>query len=290
MPYIKTSDDLTFHYALPSFQASIDPQKPTMLLLHPRIFDLHVLDPQLNCERLSKGFNLLAVDHHWHGLTKVPMDSDLYDFKRVAKDLLAVMDALKIAQFHLFGVQVGAILGLRMATMAPNRILSLLLCSTPPPQESPQNVQTYRAMREVCRDSAGDGTDSIPQEIVNAGKWIYFGSHKDAELFPIWLKTSNLKASNQEYVEKFFSSLYAREPMSDAEWASITCPVLLMHGDDDRVYPLDDVHANNAKLVNVSFKQVKIVKGAPMFASWTHSAAVNTYLCDFLQELGVLKG
>ncbi|KAG8759613.1 hypothetical protein FRC14_005478 [Serendipita sp. 396] len=90
MPYIKTSDDLTFHYALPSFQASIDPQKPTMLLLHPRIFDLHVLDPQLNCERLSKGFNLLAVDHHWHGLTKVPMDSDLYDFKRVAKDLLAV--------------------------------------------------------------------------------------------------------------------------------------------------------------------------------------------------------
>ncbi|CAG7846713.1 SubName: Full=Uncharacterized protein {ECO:0000313/EMBL:CCA73607.1} [Serendipita indica DSM 11827] len=284
MPYIQTQSGYTFHYFLPSFKETLDRSKPTILLLHPRIFDLHVLDPQLQCTELSSKYNLLGVDIHWHGKTKVPMDDDIFDYDRVTRELLEVMDALNVDRFHIFGVQLGAILGIRMAIVQPKRIISLMLCSTPPPKEEAENVQQYKVMREVCRNDAGDGTDSIPLEIVAAGRWIYFGNHKDAALFPEWLKTSNLKASNQPYVHKFFSSLIYRRPLTDEEWAAVTCPVLLIHGDDDHVYPTEAAHKNRKMLSNASV-ELHILKGAPMFCSYTHPREVNALCIDFLQNL-----
>lgn len=61
MPYIKTADGLTFHYVVPSSDdARLDPGKQTLLLLHPRIFDLKILEPQFNCKRLSQRYNLVC--------------------------------------------------------------------------------------------------------------------------------------------------------------------------------------------------------------------------------------
>jgi hypothetical protein len=62
MPYITIADDLTFHYVIPTskdpLHPTLDPGKETLLLLHPRMFDLQVLEPQFACARLKK-YNLV---------------------------------------------------------------------------------------------------------------------------------------------------------------------------------------------------------------------------------------
>jgi pimeloyl-ACP methyl ester carboxylesterase len=107
MPYLKISSSLTFFYLIPSCpdhdNPYLDPQKPTLLLLHPRLFDSYFFTPQWRDARLARGYNLLAIDHHYHGKTKVTMDDKPYDFDLIAKDLLKALDKLGVDKCHIFG-------------------------------------------------------------------------------------------------------------------------------------------------------------------------------------------
>ncbi|PVG02333.1 alpha/beta-hydrolase [Serendipita vermifera] len=287
MPYITVAEDLTFHYVIPTskdpLHPKLDPEKETLLLLHPRMFDLQVLEPQFACERLSKKYNLLAIDQHWHGLTKIPLDDKPYDYWKVTRDLLAVLDALGVKTCHVFGLQHGAILAVRMCIADPKRFTSMVLCAMPPPKDTPQNIEQYHWMRDVCRDSHPDDPDSVPQEILTAGGWIYFGKTKDAYLFPIWVKRTNFKATNQMFLDKFFSALWDRDVLSEAQWATITCPVLLIQGDGDPVYPIDAIHANYKALTHAPTR-LHIIQDGPMFLSWTNPDEVNKLTADFIDE------
>jgi hypothetical protein len=64
MPYVTTANGV-FHYRIPSCENELDPRldpsKPTVLMLHPRMFDLQVLQRQFESERLVKGYNLVGA-------------------------------------------------------------------------------------------------------------------------------------------------------------------------------------------------------------------------------------
>jgi pimeloyl-ACP methyl ester carboxylesterase len=83
---VKVSPGLQMHYIIPSSSrgaSHIDPERPTVILLHPRFFDLHFFGPQYRDSRLAKGYNLIAIDHHYHGKTTAPLDDKPYNFQKV---------------------------------------------------------------------------------------------------------------------------------------------------------------------------------------------------------------
>lgn len=65
MPFIKISSSVQIHYEIPSSpnraHPTIDPNKPIVLLLHPRFFDMHFFEPQYHDSRLAKGYNLVRT-------------------------------------------------------------------------------------------------------------------------------------------------------------------------------------------------------------------------------------
>ena len=88
MPLIKVSSNLKMHYIVPSSpdpnKPYIYPSRPTIIMLHPRFFDSHFFAPQFRDGRLAKAYNIVAIDHHYHGRTEAPLDSKPYNFDLVS--------------------------------------------------------------------------------------------------------------------------------------------------------------------------------------------------------------
>jgi len=99
---------------------------PVVLLMHSLGTNLHMWDPQ--AEALAKRYRVICMDMRGHGLSEVPPGP--YTMDRLAKDGLALLDALGIEKAHLGGVSIGGHIAMRMAAMAPDRALSLLPCDT----------------------------------------------------------------------------------------------------------------------------------------------------------------
>ncbi|MCO6415922.1 alpha/beta fold hydrolase [Siccirubricoccus sp. KC 17139] len=99
---------------------------PPVLLMHSLGTNLHMWDPQ--AAALAKRFRVIRMDMRGHGLSEAPPGP--YTMERLARDGLAVLDALGIQQAHLGGVSIGGHIAMRMAALAPQRALSLLPCDT----------------------------------------------------------------------------------------------------------------------------------------------------------------
>jgi len=63
--------------------------------------------------------------------------------------------------------------------------------------------------------------------------------------------------------------------------ACIDVPTLVVHGEEDRIVPLDASSRRTAKLVPGS--RLSIIGGAPHGLIWTHAAEFNPMLLDFLR-------
>ncbi|CAE7216020.1 unnamed protein product [Rhizoctonia solani] len=187
MPFVKVSGGTQIHYQVPScpnrVHPTLDPSKPVVLLLHPRFFDLHFFAPQYRDARLAKGYNLLAVDHHYHGETKCSMDSKPYDFWKIAKDILQLLDSLKVKKAYIFGNSLGGPIAVRMHMLQPEKVAALILCAKHPPVETAENLEQYKFLRDACYEPADDGSDRLPSDVVHALMYIYFGedptAHRD---------------------------------------------------------------------------------------------------------------
>jgi pimeloyl-ACP methyl ester carboxylesterase len=88
MPLVNASLGVRVYYMVPScldHSETIDPSKPTLVLLHPRFFDSHFFAKQYGDARLARGYNLVTLDHHHHGQTQAELDDKPYDFQQVCQ-------------------------------------------------------------------------------------------------------------------------------------------------------------------------------------------------------------
>ena len=77
----------------------------------------------------KRNFNVLLVDLRGHGNSKNSFKDTLskYSFRTVTKDVLDVLDHLKITKSHFIGISMGCILARELAEIAPNRVKSLVM-------------------------------------------------------------------------------------------------------------------------------------------------------------------
>ncbi len=121
------------------------PGAPAILLMHSLATSLRVWDAQ--AEALGRGFRVVRFDLRGHGLTEP--STTPFTIEDLAADALAVLDACGIAAAHVGGVSIGGMIAQAVATLAPSRVTSLILCDTalalPPPEVWRQRAATVRA-------------------------------------------------------------------------------------------------------------------------------------------------
>ncbi|HEY7640483.1 MAG TPA: alpha/beta fold hydrolase [Steroidobacteraceae bacterium] len=105
------------------------PGAPALLLFHPLGARLEIWDDLFPV--LSERFEVVRFDARGHGESTTGSRSEL-TMEQLARDALAVLDACGIARAHLCGLSIGGMTAMQIATLWPDRVLKIALCSTSP--------------------------------------------------------------------------------------------------------------------------------------------------------------
>ncbi len=84
----------------------------------------------LQIKEFIKHFNVLLVDLRGHGKSKgmvVPKGVYRYDFEDITRDILEVLDSLKIQKANFIGISLGTILIRNLSEIAPERVSSMIM-------------------------------------------------------------------------------------------------------------------------------------------------------------------
>jgi 3-oxoadipate enol-lactonase len=102
------------------------PDAPVLVLAGPLGGTLQIWDPQV--EALAGRFRVLRYDHRGHGGSPVP--DGPYAMAELGIDALALLDRLGIERATFCGLSLGGMAGIWLGAHAPERVSSLVLCST----------------------------------------------------------------------------------------------------------------------------------------------------------------
>src|SRR5437660_3543350 len=100
--------------------------KPVLMLSNSLGATLHMWDPQVAA--LTEHFRLVRYDRRGHGKSGVPAGP--YTMEMLGRDVLAILDALKIEKINWCGLSMGGMVGMWLGANAPERINRLILSNT----------------------------------------------------------------------------------------------------------------------------------------------------------------
>jgi 3-oxoadipate enol-lactonase len=103
------------------------PGAPALLLLNPLGASLEIWDDQFAA--LSERYEVVRFDARGHGQSTTGSKTEL-TMEQLARDALAVLEVCGIARAHLCGLSIGGMTAMQIATLWPDRVLKVALCST----------------------------------------------------------------------------------------------------------------------------------------------------------------
>lgn len=219
-------------------------------------------EPQV--AELSKKYRVILWDVRGHGNSSLPPGE--VDPESFSRDLIAVLDALKIKSAVLCGLSMGGHISLQAAVRYPQRVRGLVLIGTP----FSNNYHWY-------------------------DKWLVAMNLYSVRLLPYkttakWTAQAvNIK--HRDIVEKGFASMTHDEFLR--QWAGnlrletkhdlhkVGCPTVILHGDKD-VF----VARQQAALTEgIAGAQYYFIPNAGHLTNLDNPEAVNQHIDDFMQSL-----
>lgn len=77
-------------------------------------------------QRLAEDFQVIAIDLRGHGKSGKPLEESAYGVE-MARDVIRLLDHLKIRQAHIVGYSMGGFITMKLLTLAPERFLSAVV-------------------------------------------------------------------------------------------------------------------------------------------------------------------
>lgn len=102
--------------------------RPILILSNSIATTLRMWDDQVGV--LSEQFQVLRYDTRGHGCSDAPVGA--YSLDRLGRDVLELMDGLRIERMHFCGLSLGGFVGQWLGTHAPDRLDRLVLSNTSP--------------------------------------------------------------------------------------------------------------------------------------------------------------
>jgi non-heme chloroperoxidase len=228
---------------------------------------------------LNAGHRVIAYDRRGFGKSSQPTTG--YNYDTFAEDLHQLITHLELRDFALVGFSMGGGEVARYIGKYGSKGMSkaVILSGVPPfLLKTPDNP-------EGVDQSVFDGIEKA----VTADRYAFF-----TEFFKNFYNTDVLL--NKRVSEQVVQASWNVAALSSAtaslacvptwhedfrkDLAKIDIPTLVMHGDADRILPINAAGARTAKLIKGA--RFVVVKDGPHCISWTHADEVNAELVNFL--------
>lgn len=203
-----------------------DSGAPPLVLLGSLGSDRTMWDDQVR--DLSAAMRVIAVDHRGHADSEVvPGPCTIAD---LAGDVLALLDSLGVDHFHVAGLSLGGAVAQWLAVHASSRVRSVaLLCTAAKFGEPAAWVERAATVR------AG-GTEAVADAVV--GRWLT-AAGAEADPGRVSELTEMVLATSAEGYASCCDALSGWDGRADL--ARISCPTLVVAGDEDPSTPPDVV-------------------------------------------------
>jgi pimeloyl-ACP methyl ester carboxylesterase len=182
---------------------------------------------------VNKGFFVVKYDHRDFGYsTKIDFDNNPYDVMQLAKDVIVLMDSLKLEKAHVVGHSMGGFIVQLLAIHYPERINSITSISSstnsahvpPPPDKTWKIFMEYAPVNDYKKDVVG--------------------------LMPVWEYLNGTAEFHEELAKEYMKNIYERQDVKGAlgeghvkaqanlydrseKLKNVKLPSLVIHGDED---------------------------------------------------------
>jgi non-heme chloroperoxidase len=251
-----------------------------VVLIHGYPLDGHSWEKQ---ERvlLAAGHRVITYDRRGFGRSSQPTVG--YDYDTFAADLKILMEHLDLTDATLVGFSMGTGEVTRyLGTYGSSRVRKAALLGAIPPfllktDDNPEGVDraVFEGIKEaVIADRPAYFKDFL-DNFYNVD--MYRGSRISDQA---WQMSFNVAVAASAFAAYACVDTWLTDFRGDLP--EIDVPVLLVHGDADRILPYEAT----AKRLPEYIKDLRFVtvKGGPHNIAWTHSEEVNRALLDFLAE------
>jgi pimeloyl-ACP methyl ester carboxylesterase/predicted glycosyltransferase len=277
-------DGVKLHYEIYGDGAQAMVFVPPWAIVHSRIYKAQL-------PYFSERFRCITYDGRGNGKSDRPEDVAAYSLENHVADALAVMDATDAGQAILVGLSYGGLLASILAAHHPERVKAAILAGTVAtvgPEHPYLAQRNFLAQRERF-----EGWDKF-----NRAHWLAdypdFAEHFVRHIFTEPHSTKQIEDgiawAGDTTGRILAKTVEARTiapsfDVSEAMYRKISCPLLLLHGDDDQIQPYGRAEAV-AKVV--PHAELVILPGGGHHLLGRFPAKANTLIMDFLdRKLGM---
>jgi pimeloyl-ACP methyl ester carboxylesterase/predicted glycosyltransferase len=256
---------------------------PPWSIVHSRIYKAQI-------PYFSERFRCIAYDALGNGRSDRPDDTAAYSLDNCVADALAVMDATDAGQAILVGLSFGGLLACCLAAYHPERVKAIVVAGVAGvvgPSHQHMTPKHFLTPRETF-----EGWDKY-----NRAYWLAdypdFTRHFISSIFPEPHSTKQIEDgvawANETDGPVLVKTVEARSivpkfDVTEPMYRSIRCPMLMLHGDDDRIQPY-----GRARLIaELTGGELVTMEGVGHNPLGRYPAKCNVLINDFLERrLGI---
>jgi len=227
---------------------------------------------QKQIEYFQSKYSILIYDQCGHGQSEV-LDND-FESRCLYKDIIQLLDHLKLKQVHFIGLSMGADIGIRITLKRPDLIKSLVLMSASITPED--NYKKYKLLNNIVKFS---GIKAVLQPVlVNMFSIQFLNDPKRKEEVKKW---SEELLKNEKDIHKAVSSALKRENIDRDKLQNITCPALIIAGSEDKATPPE-----NSEFIHLKIKgsTLNYIEGAGHMVCLEDHETCNYEIDKFLDQ------
>jgi 3-oxoadipate enol-lactonase len=260
MPFIRAGN-IVVHYVLEGREGA-----PVVMFSNSLGTSLAVWEAQ--AAALKDRYRVLRYDTRGHGLSDAP-DAGMagYTIDQLADDAAALIKALGLGPVHLCGLSIGGMLGQRLAAKAPGLLASLILCDT-------AQTMSQQVWDERLATIRKGGIEVIVEGTME--RWFTQPFRERAPDIVQGIRNMVRRTPAEGYLG---CGTAIRNMDLRLDGPRITCPTLVLVGEEDPATPV-----TSARAINEAVKGSKliIIPQASHLSPVEQPQAITSAIADFL--------
>lgn len=246
--------------------------KETIVFSHGLLWSGRMFADQVR--HLQDRYRVITYDHRGQGRSEAPPTG--YDMDTLTEDALALLDALQIERCHFAGLSMGGFVALRLAIRQPERIQSLILMETTAQAEPAENAPRYRLLNNIVKLLGPWAVKGPVMKIMFGKTFLQDPARKEQRRY--WERELT---NNKKTITRAVQGVIDREPVPADQLATITCPTLILVGDEDvATVPAKAEYLHE----HIPNSQLVYIPRAGHTSSVEEPAAVNKAIDEFLEN------
>lgn len=252
---------------------------PPWCIVHSRVYKAQL-------PYFSERFRCIAYDGRGNGQSDRPDETTAYSLAHHVDDACAVMDATDAGKAILVGLSFGGLIACILAAQHPDRVRAAILCGTVAtigpdhPYRSPENFLAERERFEGWEKfNRKYWLTDYPGFADHFIRHIYCEPHSTRQIDDgiSWAcgTTGTVLAQTVEA-----RSIALDFDIGEAMYRKIDCPMLVIHGDDDRIQP----HARGQAVAERTGAEFVTIAGSGHNPLGRVPAKCNDLIVDFLDR------